>query len=282
MRLIDVLSDERGFIHKKIFGGIKGAIGSAVSGITRGQIPTPASLIRGGLHGFFGGTPGPSPVRQLPTFVPTNIPMINVTTPRPTPPRTQTARVTPMSIAQKNLALHRKFPEVGEIITGIGSALGIGNGNGNGGTALICKPPLVSNDRGTFCVLPGSPAGGMGEPVMGQFGAALEPFFFTINQRRCLPGMILGKDKLCYNRGAISNKERLWPKGAAPLLTGGEMSAIRKAATAAGKFQRAGKRLETVGKTFMGPASRRAGPRRRITAGKTVKVLESGPGSVQL
>jgi len=285
MRLIDVLRDERGFIHKKIFGGIKGAIGGVVSGLTRGQLPTPASLIRGGLGGFFGGgappgltrVPPPTPILVNPRRAP-----VTISTPRPTPSRTLTARVTPTSQAQKALALQLKFPDVGEVITTIGGALGIGgNGNGNGCVQKPCPPGLVWDPVKCFCIFPGSPAGGVGEALMGQFGAALEPFFFTINQRRCLPGMILGKDKLCYNVGAISNKERLWPKGPAPLLTGGEMSAIRKAAGAAKKFQRAGGRMRAIGQTFAGPTARRA-PKRRVAAPRTVKVLESGPGSVQL
>lgn len=206
-----------------------------------------------------------------------------ITTARPTPLRTTTARVTPTSLAQKDFGLRTKFlPEVGDIVSGVRGALGFGNGNGCP-DPRPCPPGLVVGGRnGCFCVFPGGPEGGVGEALMGQFGAALEPSFFTINQRRCLPGMILGKDKLCYNIGAISNKERLWPKGPAPLLTGGEMSAIRKAAGAAKKFQRAGGRMRAIGKTFSGPStSRRAPGRKRITAG-TVKVLESGPGSVQL
>ena len=142
-------------------------------------------------------------------------------------------------------------------------------------------------DKDGMCRFPGSPSGVPGEARMGRFGAGLEPLFRTINKRVCLPGMVLGKPGqggviLCYNAKQLSNKERLWPKGAAPLLTGGEMSAIRKAATAAGKFQRAGKRLAAVGRTFSGPSSRGRAPQRRLKQPPLVKVLESGPGSVQL
>lgn len=279
MRLIDVLRDERGFVHKKLLG-----IGKA---LVKTVAPQLTSLIPGGsIVQSIGG-------RILQRFAPTRVraPLAisvrgNISTPRPTLSRTLTARVTPMSQAQKQFGLNAKFadiniPSIPDITGEIKRRLGLGNGNGNGGTALVCDPPLVPNDRGTFCEFPGSPAGGVGEALMGRFGAALEPSFFTINQRRCLPGMILGKDKLCYNMGAISNKERLWPKGPAPLLTGGEMSAIRKAAGAAKKFQRAGGRMRAIGQTFAGPTARRA-PKRRVAAPRTVKVLESGPGSVQL
>lgn len=282
MRLIHVLRDERGFVHKKLLG-----IGKA---LVKTVAPRLTSFIPGGsivqsiggriLSGISGRFQRPSPTlvrREQPTTT------MAITTPRPTPPRTQTARVTPMSQAQKQFGLITKFPEITDVISTIGGALGIGNGkNGGNLPAVFCEDPRTEDRGRGFCEFIGGPSGGVGEAVMGRFGAALEPSFFTINQRRCLPGMILGKDKLCYNIGAISNKERLWPKGPAPLLSGGEMSAIRKAAGAAKKFERAGGRMRAIGKTFSGPStSRRAPGRKRITAG-TVKVLESGPGSVQL
>jgi len=244
--------DERGFIHKKIFGGIKGAVGSVVSGITRGHLPTPASFLRGGIGGFFGarGRPGAMP------------PSILISTPRPTPPRASVARITPRSQAQKQFGLVSKFPELSDVISTGRRILGFDNGNGGNLPAVVCDDPSLEPNAQGFCEFPGSPAGGVGEALMGRYGAALEPMFQTINKRVCIDGMVLGKDKLCYNKGSISNKERLWPKGAAPLLTGGEMSAIRKASSAAGKFNRAGKRLAAVGKAF-GGATRRSLPRGR-------------------
>jgi len=245
--------DERSFVHKRLFGAAKGLLGGGPLGAIGGFL-SPTSAYR----------PGGAALQRLPQpiAVPRGVPWQQLTS------------------AQLDVLAGpnwRKLSEAAlDILTGTTTPRrGIAPG-GNGGA---CTPPNFY--VGDICVAPGTPAGEPGQAVMGQYGAALEPLFFTINQRRCLPGMILGKDKLCYNVGAISNKERLWPKGAAPLLTGGEMSAIRKAATAAGKFQRAGKRLAAVGKTFAGPSTRRAQPR-RLTAGKTVKVLESGPGSVQL
>jgi len=277
MRLIDVLQDERGFVHKKLLGIGKALVKTVAPRLTSfipggSIVQSIGSRILGGVSGRFFGSRGTNIPRPI---VPTLI-----STPRPTPPRTLTARVTPTSMAQREFGTNIKFsdlniPSIGEIGDLFG---GNGNGSGNG----QCEDPrLVWDPVKGFCVFPGSPEGGMGEALMGRFGAALEPSFFTINQRRCLPGMILGKDRLCYNTGAISNKERLWPKGPAPLLTGGEMSAIRKAAGAAKKFERAGGRMRAIGKTFAGPSRRAAPGRKRITAG-TVKVLESGPGSVQL
>jgi len=86
-----------------------------------------------------------------------------------------------------------------------------------------------------------------GDAVMGRFGAALEPFEKVRSISTCLPGMVLGMDGFCYDKRAITNRERMWPKGTAPLLTGGDMSCIRKAARAAGRLQRTTKRLQKIG-----------------------------------
>lgn len=88
---------------------------------------------------------------------------------------------------------------------------------------------------------------GSGGAVMGRFGAGLMPAQRTTTTSVCLRGMVLGKDDLCYNKRDIPNRDRMWPKGRAPLLTGGEMRAISTAAAAAGKLTRTKKRLEKIG-----------------------------------
>jgi len=133
-------------------------------------------------------------------------------------------------------------------------------GAGNGGVpGLRCDPPLVPNDRGTFCIFPGGPSGGMGEFLKGQYGPAQEPFFHTLNVRRCKAGMVLGKDKLCYNIAALANKERLYPRGRKPLLTGGQVRAIGIAAAAGRALERKTKQLQGMG--MMKKPARRAAPR---------------------
>ena len=244
--------DERGFIHKKIFGGIKGAIGSVVTGITRGQLPTPISLARGAAGGFFRGGSRP------PIFPGTSVPV---------------SAVIPTS---------QIIPGIPDVIDTIRD---IFDGNGNGGPLEIgggatngCADPRLERNEQGFCEFPGSPAGGVGELRKGKFGPAEEPMFVTRNVRFCLDGMILGKDKLCYTKGSITNKERLYPKGAAPLLTGGDMSAIRKAAAAGGRLKRAQKRLEAIG-LIKKPATRRAaGPKQPAL----IRIQESGKGGVQV
>lgn len=87
----------------------------------------------------------------------------------------------------------------------------------------------------------------VGEAVMGRYGAALVPGNHVINRAVCLKGMVVGDDGLCYNKGQITNKQREWPRGRRPLLTGGDMRAISIAARAAGRLQRNQKRLEKIG-----------------------------------
>lgn len=102
----------------------------------------------------------------------------------------------------------------------------------------------------------------IGDAVMGRYGAAMVPGNHVINRAVCLPGMIVGDDGLCYNRGQITNTQRAWPRGRKPLLTGGEMRAISVAATAGRRLERATKRLQKIG-LMKKPAARkqiRSGP----------------------
>lgn len=93
----------------------------------------------------------------------------------------------------------------------------------------------------------GAAATGVGAAVMGRYGAALEPGIMIVERSVCLPGMNLGDDGLCYNKGAITNSQRQWPRGRRPLLTGGDMRAIGIAARAGSKLDRTTKRLRALG-----------------------------------
>jgi hypothetical protein len=97
----------------------------------------------------------------------------------------------------------------------------------------------------------------VGDAVMGRYGAALHPFVEDRMVRSCLPGMVLGNDGLCYNKRDLTNKERQYPKGRAPLLTGGERNAISKASRAAKKIERTTKQLYKLG-MIKKPTARRA------------------------
>ena len=104
----------------------------------------------------------------------------------------------------------------------------------------------------------------VGDAVMGRFGAALAPGSRVVDRAVCLRGMVLGVDGLCYNRSSIRNSDRMWPRGRAPLLTGGQMRAISIAATAGRKLERTTKRLQKIG--LMKKPARRAAPRIALPA----------------
>ena len=109
-----------------------------------------------------------------------------------------------------------------------------------------------------------------GEARVGRFGAGLEPVSIDRMFLRCPTGSVLGKQEadgsfLCYNRRDISNKERKWPRGRRPLLTGGDMRAISTAASAARKLQAKQKQLQELG-LLKKPAPRKAAPK-QLAAG---------------
>lgn len=148
-----------------------------------------------------------------------------------------------------------------------------------------CVPPFFFNAATGKCeldIIPGPGGGGtgpvrdpvpVGDAAVGRFGVGMQPGIVSRTVRVCLDGMQLAKDGLCYNKGAITNAQRAWPKGRRPLLTGGEMAAISKASRAAGRLERTTKRLQKIG-LVKKPTSRRA-PRpaagaRRVAGGVEV------------
>jgi len=153
-----------------------------------------------------------------------------------------------------------------------------------------CPPGFWRHPNGDCLPLQGSPVPGMrgkiqrglpggatgfqefGEAVMGQFGAALEPGFRESSTAVCPPGTVLGIDRLCYNKGDIKNKERAWPRGRKPLLTGGEMRCISIAAGAAKRLERKQKQLQKMGMLKKPSASRR----RALPSGHHAHVSHDG------
>ena len=183
-----------------------------------------------------------------------------------TPPRTLTARPSQFSAAEKELGRNVKFPGM----TPIGTKL-----------ARPCDFPMVTDSQGR-CRKPtsgefGGEQFGVGEAVMGQYGAALEPGSMIVDRAVCLRGMQLGNDGLCYNKTQIRNNQRMWPAGRKPLLSGGDMRAIQIAARAGKRLEGATKRLQRMGMMKKPGSSRRALPRAR---GVTVK--EAGAGGVTI
>jgi len=234
-------NDTRGFLHKSF-------IGKAVGGFVKKAIPAV-----GIASGIFQGA------RQL----------FGKQQARPTAPRSSTARPTLAGSQGKQIGRELKF--------------GFGEGGGVAlapiqtfpvpGTGVAPRPvappqrppcdfPKVRDAQGR-CRTPtsgefGGEQFGVGAAVMGQFGVALQPGSKIIERSVCLPGMQLAKDGLCYNKGAITNSQRMWPRGRRPLLTGGDMRAISIAARAGAKLDRTTKRLRSLGMMRRLPAPRKA------------------------
>jgi len=86
-----------------------------------------------------------------------------------------------------------------------------------------------------------------GNAVVGAFGMpALVPAIVgQMNDGtpilRCPRGAVLGKfDNLCYNKGAIANKDRKWPKAKRCPVTAADATCIRKAASAKNRVKKLG------------------------------------------
>jgi len=165
------------------------------------------------------------------------------------PPRTLTARPSAMSAAEKEMGRSAKFPPGSVPMRTLGTARSSGLCAGIlwVRTETGCKNVATGEERPFDNGGNGTMMAPVGDAVMGRYGAALVPGSKIIDRAVCLPGMHLGDDDLCYNKGQITNKQRAWPKGRKPLLTGGEMRAITVAATAGRRLERASKRLQKIG-----------------------------------
>ena len=217
--------DQRGFIHKKILGGI-----SKIAGI--------ASVV---------GIPGAGAVSTIARGLAGR---------GRTVPRTQTARITRFSEAEKLIGRQLKLGEP-RFRTLSTSAFAGPNGD--------CLIPGMRRDPGTgqckfFLGERAGPDGGfaLGEPVLGQYGAGIVPGSMVIDRAVCGKGMQLGNDGVCYNKSQISNKQRMWPAGRRPLLTGGDMRAISIASRAGTRMDKATSRLRKLGMMKKAPVARKA------------------------
>jgi len=215
--------DVRSFIHKRIFGGIKGAIGG-LGGLLTGN---PLGILSGGIKGFLRGgeTAVPQATACPPGFFPTPTGCVPRASPdlRFTGPLTSGFQQGPLPPSQ-----------------------------------FITPPAPRRGQNGTRV---SREIGPMGEAVLGQFGAGTEPEVFDTMVRRCPRKSVLGADGVCYNRGDLRNSDRWWPRGRRPLLTGGDMRAISTASSAAKKLQRKQKQLESLGLLKRpAPRTRRALP----------------------
>ena len=217
------LGDERGFIHKKILGGI-----ATVAGI----IPVPGAQIVSGV------------ARRL--------------------------------SSQQARDQGRKAKLNGGVPGGVGLGFaGIGGcpSGFNANAAGFCEPTTRRGLHGNgcpsgqvwssslqICVSAISPLGAreFGQAIMGRYGAGVIAGSRIVDIATCPRKMHLGDDGICYGKSQISNKQRMWPKGRKPLLTGGDMGAINTAARAGKRLDVATKRLRAMGMMKPPPAARKA------------------------
>ena len=137
----------------------------------------------------------------------------------------------------------------------LGSFLPGGGNDARGGPAPLvpsCPPGYKRNSSGN-CQLEGMAPyipGDIGQPdvinwnervVGGRYGSGYAPV--EIEQRRlyCPPGFKLGRDNVCYE--CLKKKERKWDPGTKPMLTGGDLNAIRRAQRLQKKVRRMASKL---------------------------------------
>jgi len=142
-------------------------------------------------------------------------------------------------------------------VGGLGAAIqGVVSGiqrlvpGGATGTSVgtTCPPGTIRGPLGT-CIdlIPGGSTSGGGmvigrfDPIMGAYGAGLLPGRESRTVHFCPPGLVLGKDNVCYAKGQLGKKNRKHNPGFRPPITGGDVSAIRRA-------EAARKRVMTLGR----------------------------------
>lgn len=116
----------------------------------------------------------------------------------------------------------------------LGGGGGGGAGNQQQTETMTCPPGYQRNSRGECQIIGvgGYLPGDVGQPdfvwtpVNGRFGAGVTPIAVQTSKRVCPTGMILGKDGVCYD--SLPRTKRAWNPGARPLLTGGDMNALRR------------------------------------------------------
>lgn len=144
-----------------------------------------------------------------------------------------------------------------------------GGGSGGSGSGALpsegtagCSPGYAWNASTGRCeevgtmggvrrILPGGASGTQadvyGEAVMGAFGIpALVPAVvgqiqdgngMTKPIQRCPPGAVLGKDNLCYMKGAIPRKFRKWKPAPKPPMSAQDAKALRRIGTLQNKVK---------------------------------------------
>jgi len=246
--------DVRGFLHKRIIG----AVGGFITGGPSGAI---AGAIRGG--------GGPTHVTQGPVSV-------------------------GFSFCPPGFRTRTRSGSIPDCVDGAGNAV---SGNPafapgstiSGGVRRELAPPPRG---GGACIFPArrAPDGSCqifigdqpgpdmgGEVMMGRFGPAMSPDFQPTGRNVCLPGMVLGRDNLCYNargKGSIPNRDRKWPRPTRPLMTGGDVNAVNQAARVAKKLETKIKQLQKIG-LLKKPSARKAAAPKRLALPPGITVVDT-------
>jgi len=202
------------FVHKRIFGAAKSFVLSGGS---------PLAAVGGFASG--GGSEGRSGSEVIPSRASQVIPGITVA-----------ARGAPTPVdpcASRGMTLDR----AGRCVQPAG-VLGFGPGPG------LLDPlglDLGARARGALTIDRTT----VPVPMIG--ASATSPFRETQVVRRCGRGNVLATDGLCYDKKLLRKDQRMWPPGRKPLLTGGDLNAISRAARAAGRMKTQQKRLQKLG-----------------------------------
>lgn len=79
-------------------------------------------------------------------------------------------------------------------------------------------------------MLPGGASGYVElQPVQGYFGVGAQPYGRQSMTLSCPPGMVLGKDNVCYSRSSIRRGDRKHPPARRPLLSANDGKILEKA-----------------------------------------------------
>ena len=232
------------FIHKRIRSGLAGFLGSGGS---------PGAAL-GGFLGSGGGTVAPTRAQRL------------------------AAQATPSQIAGTRTHVGHGHTSATAGHAWMTPEL-VGLSGGLVASDPCTWPAKVDPNTGQCRIFMGSepgfddPSTGAGAVTMGRFGAGMFPVADPVITRRCLRGMVLGLDGICYNKRDLTNKERFWPRGRPPLLTGGEMRCISVASRAAGKLERKEKQLRKMG--MLKPLPKRTQARRAPSSRQGITVIDT-------
>jgi len=243
-------NDQRGFLHKKIFG---------IAGKVAGLLPIPGFISTGltALGGIGGNRTTTRRGTQIPTgsFRPPRQRQPTAVVPTTFRPTQTFEQAIPggRSLTPPTMSITRRAPPrpkgitIPPIVPQIFETIFGGRDDDTLPTGA-CPPPLILNPATGNCISTISPRGAEvfgGNATLGQYGAGVVAESVIRDIAVCPPKHVLGDDGVCYK--GLANRNRMYPKGRAPLLTGGEMRAITTAGRAAKKLEAKQKTLQRLG-----------------------------------